>query len=285
MQEMIYHYDGSFEGFLCCIYESYANKEVPTAIDCDGDCMDSLFSSRDILSDHSHALRVYRKLRQLSPEGAFFLRRGFLTCLPEKEMHLYRFIRRLLRDGPCFLRDPSDDTAYPIRRAVRHLQAEVEKYRGFVRFSELQGGTLGSEIEPKNRVLPVLKSHFCTRFQNETFFIYDITHQEALFYTNGTARLFHLESFQMAAPDAEEQAYRKLWKSFYDTIAIRERENPRGRMTHMPKHYWSHLTEMQPLSLNAPSADAAVEAPSAPDGISAPAIPEGSAPPAAVSSL
>ena len=28
MTEMIYEYDGSFEGFLTCIFESYAQKEV-----------------------------------------------------------------------------------------------------------------------------------------------------------------------------------------------------------------------------------------------------------------
>ena len=26
MNEMIYTYDGSFEGFLCCIFDSYAAK-------------------------------------------------------------------------------------------------------------------------------------------------------------------------------------------------------------------------------------------------------------------
>ena len=31
MNEMIYLYDGSFHGFLCCIFESYAKKESPKA--------------------------------------------------------------------------------------------------------------------------------------------------------------------------------------------------------------------------------------------------------------
>ena len=29
MTEMIYEYDGSFEGFLTCIFESYAPKRSP----------------------------------------------------------------------------------------------------------------------------------------------------------------------------------------------------------------------------------------------------------------
>ena len=27
-----YRYDGSFEGFLCCIFESYTKREVPAQI-------------------------------------------------------------------------------------------------------------------------------------------------------------------------------------------------------------------------------------------------------------
>ena len=27
--DVIYHYDGSFEGFLSCVFDSYAHKEIP----------------------------------------------------------------------------------------------------------------------------------------------------------------------------------------------------------------------------------------------------------------
>ena len=46
MNEMIYTYDGSFEGFLCCIFDSYANKEVLTAITDDEDSAPILFPVR-----------------------------------------------------------------------------------------------------------------------------------------------------------------------------------------------------------------------------------------------
>ena len=88
MTEMIYEYDGSFEGFLTCIFESYAQKEVLTAISCGEDIPFTLFPVRTVLTDRDHAARVYRKVVKLSPEAADLLRRGFLTCLPDREMHL-----------------------------------------------------------------------------------------------------------------------------------------------------------------------------------------------------
>lgn len=243
-KEIIYQYDGSFDGLLSCIYESYTQKERPTAILVDGDAEPCLFDVRVVSADPAHARRVYGSFRKLSPDVGPFLRRVFLTCLPDKEMAIYRFVVRLYREGAVYLTRLSDDDYQPLLRAVRHLSAEVEHLRGFIRFSVF-GETLGAEIEPKSRVLPLLRGHFCDRCYNERFFIYDRTHREALFYASGVSRIVPLDSFEMAPPDEEEAAYRRLWKCFYDAIAIRERENPKLRMTHMPKRYWGAMTEFQ----------------------------------------
>ena len=37
MNNVIYQYDGSLDGFLCCVYESYVYKEAPAAFCCDED--------------------------------------------------------------------------------------------------------------------------------------------------------------------------------------------------------------------------------------------------------
>jgi hypothetical protein len=161
MTDLTYLYDGSFEGFLCCVFESYQRREVLTAIIGDEDFAPVLFATHQVETDPARARRVYRGILLRSPYAAQLVRRGFLTCLPDREMVLYRLIVRLLREGPGFLGDLSDETLYPVLRAVRNLGAEAEKLRGFVRFSELSG-VLGSEIEPKNRVLPILRGHFCT---------------------------------------------------------------------------------------------------------------------------
>lgn len=273
MMEMVYCYDGSFEGFLCCVFDSYANREVLTAIFRHEDFVPTLFASRFISTDRDHAARVYRKVVKCSPWAAELLRKGFLTCLPDREIHLYRLVQKLLRDGPGFLGNLSDPVLYPVARAVRHLEGEAHLLKGFVRFSDL-GGVLGGEIEPKNRVLPVLRGHFCARYLNEKFFLYDRTHREALFYAAGKAIIRPLADFQMAPPDETEATYRLLWKRFYDTIAIKERYNPKCRMTNMPKRYWNTMTEFQDESyFRAQNSPAAVSSPGAPDGIPAPGTP------------
>lgn len=273
MTETVYCYDGSFEGFLCCIFESYAKKEVPAAICCGEDFVPTLFASRFVETDTERSARVFRKVVKCSHRAADLLRRGFLTCLPEKELHLYRLVRKLLEDGPGFLRNLSDPALYPVARAVRNLEGEAHLLKGFVRFSQL-GGVLGGEIAPKNRVLPLLRGHFSARYRNEAFFLYDRTHREALFYAAGKSVIRPLEDFQMAPPDEEEAACRLLWKRFYDTVAIKERYNPKCRMTNMPKRYWAMMTEFQDEPyFRAQRAPAAVSGPGAPAGIPEPGTP------------
>lgn len=274
-REIIYSYDGSFDGLMCCIYESYTQKERPTAILCDGDDEPALFDVRLVATDREHARRVYLSFQRYNMSVGPFLRRVFLTCMTDKEMCMYRFIQKLYRAGAPLLTRLSDETYAPLLKAVRHMGGEVEALRGFVRFSEFSG-ILGAEIEPKNRILPILRSHFCDRYRNESFFIYDRTHREALLYSGGVSRIVPLEEFHMAPPDETEVHYRRLWKRFYDTIAIRERDNPGLRMSNMPKRYWNTMTEFQEESFFTPrtkDSDAALQARAAQDAISAPATP------------
>lgn len=174
-QDVVFQYDGSFDGFLCCVFESYVHKEFPIAFYSDEECF-SLYSVRSILTVPEHARRVYRGIFKRSKRAAELLHRAFLTCMEDKELHLYTFVRKLMDEGPDFLRNQSDAAYYPVAKALRHMSGELEKLRGFIRFSEYSG-VLGAEIEPKNRVLPLLRNHFCNRYANESFFIYDSTHR------------------------------------------------------------------------------------------------------------
>ena len=158
MSEVMYQYDGTLDGFLCCVYESYVYKEIPAAFCCDEDPL-SLFEVRTVITQPAYSQRVSRGIASRSPKALAVVRRSFLTCLPDKELHIYAFIRKLLAEGAGFMRDLSDPVCYPLYKAIRHINGEVEKLRGFVRFSD-RNGVLGAEIEPKNRVLPLIRMKY-----------------------------------------------------------------------------------------------------------------------------
>ncbi|MCI9424214.1 MAG: DNA metabolism protein [Flavonifractor sp.] len=239
-----YRYDGSFSGFLTCVFYSYAEREEPMTFIGPEDGRLSLWPEREVEASRELALRVYRALSRLGPEGRRIVVHGFLTCLEEKEVQLWRYLRLGFAQGRGFCRNLAHPLVAALDKAVYHAEHEAHMYKGFVRFSE-QEGLLLAEIEPQNRVLPLLRVHFCQRFPQECFAIYDRTHREALFHQRGQWAIVPLEDFRLAAPGQTEREYRQLWRKFYDTIAIQERYNPKCRMTHMPKRYWGTMTEFQ----------------------------------------
>ena len=74
--------------------------------------------------------------------------------------------------------------------------------------------------------------------------IYDKARKKAFVYQNGRGRLFTYLEYTPPETGVAEEYYRSLWKKFYDTISIEERNNPKYRQSHMPKRYWENITEM-----------------------------------------
>ena len=167
---------------------------------------------------------------------------SFLTCLPQRERHIYDVVHLGLTHA--LPQDPTDDRILILTRAIRYLTREAEHYKGFVRFSDY-GGVLVGQIEPKNRVLPLLRPHFCQRMPEEAFLLHDKVHREGLFYADRKWKIRPVETLDLDRPDQAELECRALWRRFYETIAIRERYNPKCRMTHLPKRFWGEMTEFQ----------------------------------------
>ena len=239
-------YDGTYPGFLCCVFDCYVAREEPVEFHTPDDMCCSLYPLRTVDTDQAHALRVYRSFAKFGAEGQRLAVRTFLTCLPDKELWLWRLIRMGYELGPKIGSCLTDPTVDRVRKAVWHLEHEAHMYKGFARFSELDGVLVG-EIEPKNRVLPLLRPHFCSRYPQENLVLHDRTHSEVLLHRPGPRSwtIIPVDSFQAGPAGLEELTYRKLWRAFYNTIAIEGRYNPKCRMTHMPKRYWAMMTEFQ----------------------------------------
>lgn len=236
-------YDGTFSGFLTCVAESFRTKEYPFYFLPPGTEQISLYPLREIHTDPALARTVYQALEtQVSAAFRRIVTYSFLTCLPQKERHIFDVV--YLGFLQALPQDMTDDRLLILERAVHHLTHEAHQYKGFLRFSDY-GGVLVGQITPKNRVLPLLRPHFCQRLPNEAFLIHDKTHREGLFYTDHKWKLRPVDHLDLEKPDQAELECRALWRRFYNTIAIESRHNPKCRMTHMPKRFWGDMTEFQ----------------------------------------
>ena len=242
--DTIYIYDGSFTGFLCCVHESVYSREIPLDIMTAWSDPITLYEVHMIETDTEKGERVLKSMTgKISAGAQELVETVFLSCLPQKELLMLKFLLRGYREGGRILNALGDPDVAPLLRAQRNLHSEAHLLTGFVRFTDY-GGSLAGTITPKNFILPFIADHFTARFEDEDFLIFDKTHNAALVYQNRRREIVSVEDIEFPPVSEEEKQYQALWKRFYSTIAIQARENPRCRMTHMPKRYWANMTEM-----------------------------------------
>lgn len=241
--DIVYRYDGSFAGLMCCVFHSVYRREAPAAIEEEETAQQTLLPVRHIPTDEVQAGRVLRSIpEKLGRDALSLVRLTFLSCLEEREQAILRFLRLGYQTGPKVTRMLADERVAPLWEASRQVLNEAHLLKGFARFSD-RGGVLVAEIEPKCRVLTLLQPHFGARMAQESFLVYDRTHGEALLHSGGRSQIVPFSALDLPPMAAEERLYRALWKRFYDTVAIEGRYNPVCRRTHMPQRYWNTMTE------------------------------------------
>lgn len=243
---VVYLYDGSFPGFLCCVFESFVQHEIPFAVFTPQREVPTLYPVREIETDLARAKRVHASFQpKLGADAARLTVRCFLSEREDKELLLLRFLHLGYALGPGVAQRMGHPDVAPLYEMDKSLAWEQDKFQGFVRFEE-HGGMLCGVIHPKNHILPLLQGHFCARFPEEDFLIYDAVHLSVLLWQDHKAQILQLaEPLELPPPNAQEQLLQRMWKQFYDTLGILPRRNERGRMTHCPKRFWGDLVELR----------------------------------------
>ncbi|MBQ7816614.1 MAG: TIGR03915 family putative DNA repair protein [Oscillospiraceae bacterium] len=243
--DVIYIYDGTFDGFLCCIHEYYYSSFNPVEIICEDEIEPSLYQFVTIETDPYKAQKVKTAIEnKISLYTVRFLQECFLSCQKRTEIHMLWFVVKGFKKGNDIYRYVSDEDVDFILKANRNIKKEKHLYLGIVRFYK-SGEDYIAVIKPKNRIVPLLANHFIQRFANQNFMIYDAANKQALIYSKNVAQMVKAENIELPEMNEDERNIQKLWKLFYDTIAIKERYNPRCRMNFMPKRTWDLLPEMQ----------------------------------------
>lgn len=124
---------------------------------------------------------------------------------------------------------------------------EAHHLLGFLRFQELENGILFAQIHPKNDVLPFLGEHFSDRLPEENFMIYDATRSLAVLHPKGKGYFItdtkELDQEMLKHLSPGELEYRRLWCTFFDSIAIDARKNPALQNQNLPKRFQKDIVE------------------------------------------
>lgn len=225
----IYRYDGSFAGLLTVMARLLPGRTLPQAIGTGPPSQESLFGEvTEVATDEELVGRFWSELAgRLTPAGLHQLRQVFLADHPEREMIICRYLLLAWDLGKGAGSMLSHPRVAPFWKLSQQVGREAHRYLGFVRFKEVSGGFYYGAISPDHRILALIASHFAARFRDQQWVIHDLKHGEGIAYDRerGQWLLLPMEIHHQPEPTRSEEQFQELWRSYFQTLAIRERRN------------------------------------------------------------
>lgn len=253
---ILFVYDKTFDGLLTVVFDAYFRKTFPDVLLKEGEPF-PLFYDEDfsVITDEAKANRVWKALeKKLSKTALSLITLSWLSELPEVDMLLFRYIRKVIDAPKSIELNFNDSDVLALTKIWRKVSYERMRVIQFARFQKASDGTYFAAFEPDYNVLPITIPHFKDRFSDQPWLLYDIKRQYGYYYD-----LQKVEEVTFESPEAhlitgkldktlmadDEKLFQDLWKAYFKSIAIKERINPRLHKHNMPVRYWKYLTEKQ----------------------------------------
>lgn len=243
----------SLEGILCGVYDAWMSRlgHANVALELENHGNIQMFCQyRQAEESQEKAGKVIDAIRKKAEQEAWeMVFRVSLSREEEKADRIYRFLiyaLNLKKNITDMLQIPA---VYEVFRMDRNVGNEAHLLIEFARFSQTREGVLVCTVKPKNDVVILMAPHFADRLPGENWIIYDQGRGKAAVHKAEEGWLIlHIGSDQWKAKllnSTDQEEFQELWKTFHDSIAIRERTNYVCQRGHLPLRFRPYMTEFQ----------------------------------------
>lgn len=202
----------------------------------------------NVITDRCKAESVMKSIKsKISIEAYHMICNVIRTESIDKGDLIYRFLIMGFHIGPKVVDYLTYDAVRKVLDLSRRVDKERHHYLGFIRFAEGSNGILISKISPDNDLLLSLADHFSERLSTENFIIFDTKRNSAIIHRSCHSYIYTQfegdEFYTWSDERYVEEEYTTLWKIFYQTISIKERENYKLQRNNLPLKYRKNMTE------------------------------------------
>lgn len=250
-------YDGSFDGFLTCVFQVFEQRRRVSEIYTEGETQQAIFARPEIVvTNLQQAERVKKGLqKKLDPRGRRHLYFSFLSEVPGIELTLLNYIQLVFKSENFSSQDYGNPLILKISQTAKKVSREKHRMEAFVRFMLTKDEIYFAHIEPDFNVLPLILPHFENRYANQKWIIYDLKRKFGIFYNLQETNYISLDisknifdkTFKASIYSTLEMEFQELWKQYFKSTNIKYRKNLKLHTQHVPKRYWKYLSEKSSL--------------------------------------
>ena len=240
---MILVYDGTFEGFLSLVYEVYYKKLKPIKIYKTLPTEIIFEQILEIKTSQENTIKVLNAIKtKFSKEILGKILNIFMCDTKDFEMALLEYIIIGFKETKQLF-NINNSCVFYLNSLEKELFRNIHKLTGFIRFEELEDGTLYAKVESKFNVVYFLGKHFLKRFNNQNFIIHDLNRKLAFVKIENDFSVQEVAFFDEPIYSQNEQKFQKLWKSFFSGVTIKERINTNLQRQMVPLIYRTYMSE------------------------------------------
>ncbi len=240
-----YIYDGSFDGLLTAIHTAFYSDIKPSHIVRKEDFVENfLIEKISIETDSKKAKDVYRAIeKKISPQSLKKIFYAYLSERTDSAMIILRYLQLGFKLGSEVDLNLANEDVLNIEKLSRLVGKERHRVSGILRFKNIKKDMLYAQIEPDHNIIALLAPHFQARLRNENFIIHDTKREIGVFYNKKEWIVMDIEKPNPSLVKESEEIYEDLWKTYFKSISIEGKTNPKLQKRNMPMRYWKYLTE------------------------------------------
>jgi len=244
-------FDGSLEGFLCIFHAYYYEGMNPLIIQEEDSHQPTLDTEEYyVRTDIDQAHRVQLAIRKkISKDAEYNIANAFLAGEPDRFMALFRYVVLGFKLGRKLDDHLQEDCVLRVHKLSRYVGREAHLLTGFCRFAETEGQIYYCGIEPVNDVLQILAHHFSDRMMNQAWIIHDKRRDKAAFYNGEEYVVAHVPKDANIRYSDSEEHIQDLWTTFFHSVNIKERKNPKVQRNLIPLYFRKSMVEFQVESI------------------------------------
>lgn len=247
----IYICERSFESILTAIYEAWTSRAGQQNIKLvfgPVEQIDLFNEYFEVETDLEKAGCLMDAINtRISP--SFYRQLMYIQMAYEEDVAdvIYRMILLGFKFGPSATEMLQYRDVSRFNEISKRLGNESHSFVEFCRFHQVRGVFYVAHIEPKSRVVLAMGNYFQDRMPSEHWMIVDDVHREAVIHPKDEDfyfRSLNNEEFEsLLETEKENDEYTDLWQVFFDSIAIKERENYRCQRNFFPIWKRKHAVE------------------------------------------
>lgn len=240
-----------WESILTCIYEAWASKAGQQNIE----IRFSPIEQMDMFNDYVYVTTDYAKAESVMDaintkiSKTFYHKLLYIQMAYEDDVAdvIYRMVLLGFKYGNQVFEMLQYRPVARFFEIERRLSNESHSFVEFLRFHEVRKCLYVAHIEPKSRLVLSLGGQFQDRMPSEHWMIVDDTHREAVIHPKDEDYYFRKltddEFERLLETENENDEFTDMWKVFFDSIAIKERENYRCQRNFFPIWKRKHAVE------------------------------------------